>query len=89
MSNFEPTNVDISSNAKPSQSIQPGKYRHYKGGEYQVTGTATHSETEELLVVYRPLYGDQNLWVRPFDMFTEMVNIEGQTVPRFEFVGDL
>lgn len=88
MSNFDPVNASTDREAKSSQCIQPGRYRHYKGGEYRVTGTATHSETEELLVVYRPLYGDQNLWVRPFDMFTETVIVEGQAVPRFEFVGD-
>ena len=80
-------NTDMSQVVKSSSRIQSGKYRHYKGGEYQVIGTATHSETEELLVVYRPLYGEQNLWVRPLDMFTETVNIDGQPVPRFEFVG--
>lgn len=66
--------------------MKPGKYRHYKGNEYQVIDLAVHSETEEKLVVYRPLYGEQALWVRPLDMFTEMVDVEGQQVPRFEYM---
>lgn len=61
----------------------PGIYRHYKGSLYEVLGTARHSESEELLVVYRALYGNYGLWVRPLEMFTETVNKEGQTQPRF------
>jgi hypothetical protein len=68
-------------------SLQPGRYRHYKGGEYAVYGVATHSETEEPMVVYRPLYGDRALWVRPLSMFEETVERDGEWVPRFEFVG--
>ncbi len=64
--------------------ITPGRYRHYKGGEYQVIGVARHSETEEQLVVYRPLYGEGDLWVRPLDMFLETVEVDGRPVPRFE-----
>ena len=67
--------------------LQPGKYRHYKGGEYEVLFVARHSETEEQLVVYRTLYGDRDHWVRPLAMFTETVEVEGREVPRFEFVG--
>jgi hypothetical protein len=63
--------------------IKPGRYRHYKGGEYEVLGVAKHSETEEDFVVYRPLYGERGLWVRPKEMFAEMVVTEGGTVPRF------
>jgi hypothetical protein len=70
-------------------SLQPGRYRHYKGGEYAVYGMATHSETEEPLVVYRPLYGDRALWVRPLSMFQESVEQQGETVPRFEFMGPM
>ncbi len=66
-----------------------GKYRHYKGHFYHVTGIAKHSETQELLVVYRCLYGDFSLWVRPLVMFTERVTVDGKEVPRFEFVGDM
>ena len=61
----------------------PGIYRHYKGASYEVLGVAHHSETEEPLVVYRALYGDYGLWVRPLAMFTESVTKEGSTQPRF------
>lgn len=63
--------------------IAPGKYRHYKGNDYEVIGTATHSETHEAMVVYRPLYGEGKLWVRPAAMFAETVVIDGKAVPRF------
>ena len=63
--------------------IQPGRYRHYKGREYEVLGTAKHSETEEEFVVYRALYGEQGLWVRPATMFSEMVQVGEKQVPRF------
>ena len=62
----------------------PGRYRHYKGGEYLVIGTARHSETDELLVVYRCLYDNNSLWVRPLAMFTETVRVDGQEQPRFQ-----
>lgn len=64
--------------------LTPGRYRHYKGNEYTVIGTARHSETLEELVVYRQEYGDHGLWVRPKTMFLETVQIEGQQVPRFQ-----
>ena len=66
--------------------ISPGKYRHYKGAYYQVVGTAIHSETEEVLVLYFPLYGDESqrsYWVRPLTMFNEDVEFHGQTFKRF------
>ena len=66
--------------------LPAGLYRHYKGGEYQVYEVATHSETEELLVVYRPLYGAAALWVRPLAMFAEVVEYKGEIMPRFELV---
>lgn len=65
----------------------PGRYRHFKGGEYEVLGVARHSETDERLVVYRPLYGDGGLWVRPVAMFLETVTIDGQPRPRFTHLG--
>jgi len=68
---------------------RPGRYRHFKGREYEVIGTACHSETEEWMVVYRPLYGDRALWVRPFAMFTEEVEHEGVRQPRFSYVGEI
>jgi hypothetical protein len=69
--------------------LTTGRYRHYKGRDYQVIGIATHSESGERLVVYRPLYGEGALWVRPLAMFTEAVLLDGQRVPRFAFIGDM
>jgi hypothetical protein len=66
-----------------NREVGPGRYRHYKGSFYEVLGVARHSETEEELVVYRCLYGDDSLWVRPLAMFTEKVHVEGRPVPRF------
>ena len=63
--------------------LQPGIYRHYKGQQYRVMGTARHSETEEQLVVYQALYGEYGLWVRPLGMFTETVNVDGEQISRF------
>jgi len=63
--------------------ISPGKYRHYKGNDYEVIGLATHSETREPMVVYRPLYGEDALWVRPLAMFVEDVTVDGKQTPRF------
>lgn len=71
-----------------SEKIQLGKYEHYKGNKYEVIGVAKHSETLEELVVYRALYGDNNLWVRPLKMFLEIVEIEGKKVSRFKFIED-
>lgn len=67
--------------------IRAGLYEHYKGQRYEVLGLARHSETEEELVVYRALYGEKGLWVRPFGMFVEEVIVEGRAIPRFRFVG--
>jgi hypothetical protein len=67
--------------------LEAGRYRHYKGGEYEVFFTARHSETEEVLVVYRTLYGDHSHWVRPLSMFLENVEIDGVSQPRFQFIG--
>lgn len=69
--------------AKVIHVIEPGRYRHYKGNDYEVIGIATHSETEEKMVVYRPLYGEGALWVRPLAMFAETVTINGNAQPRF------
>ncbi len=67
-------------------TVTAGKYRHFKGVEYEVFSVARHSETEESVVVYRPLYDDSGWWVRPLDMFTETVERDGETVPRFQRV---
>ena len=66
--------------------IKLGTYRHYKGNDYQVLGVAKHSEDESQLVVYRPLYGERGLWVRPLDMFIENVEVDGQPVARFAYI---
>lgn len=66
--------------------IELGEYEHYKGNHYEVLGVARHSETLEYLVVYRALYGEKNLWVRPYEMFSENVEVEGGIVPRFRFI---
>ncbi|EED34667.1 conserved hypothetical protein [Luminiphilus syltensis NOR5-1B] len=66
---------------------RPGRYRHYKGKDYIVLDTATHSETGEQLVVYRLDYGDYSLWVRPLAMFMETVQVDGVDRPRFAYIG--
>ena len=66
--------------------IEPGRYRHYKGHEYEVLGVARHSDTEEEYVVYRALYGDRGLWIRPTAMFQEAVTVDGRPCPRFQFL---
>ena len=66
--------------------LKLGKYRHFKGGEYQLFGIAHHSETMELMVVYQALYGEQGLWVRPAEMWTETVDRDGYHGPRFIYV---
>lgn len=70
------------------ESIKPGRYRHFKGKEYEVLGIARHSETEEELVVYRALYGDFGLWVRPVSMWNEAVERDGKTFRRFTYIGE-
>ncbi|HEX4939989.1 MAG TPA: DUF1653 domain-containing protein [Candidatus Kapabacteria bacterium] len=69
--------------------LQPGRYRHYKGKDYEVIDIATHSETGEKLVIYRTLYGNYDLWARPLAMFTETVEQDGHKVPRFNYLGPL
>ena len=71
-----------------SRKIEIGKYQHFKGNEYEVIGRAKHSETMEELVVYRALYGEHGLWVRPLKMFLEEVEVEGKKVPRFKYLGN-
>ena len=70
------------------ESIKPGRYSHFKGKEYEVLGVARHSETEEELVVYRALYGDFGLWVRPVSMWNETVERDGKTFRRFTYIGE-
>ena len=70
-----------------TDDLQPGRYRHFKGGEYQLIDVATHSETLEPMVVYRALYGSCGLWVRPAKMWTEIVHKGSYHGPRFQFIG--
>lgn len=70
-----------------SREIKIGKYEHFKGNKYEVIGVAQNSETMEELVVYRALYGNHDLWVRPLKMFLEEVEVEGRKVPRFKYLG--
>lgn len=69
--------------------MKPGLYRHYKGADYQVFAVVKHSETEEELVLYKALYGDYGLWVRPLAMFQESVSVNGVQQPRFAFIKHL
>lgn len=69
-------------------TVKIGRYRHYKGNFYEVIGVGRHSETEEEYVIYRALYGDYGLWIRPKQMFLEKILVNGIEVYRFEFVED-
>ena len=71
------------------EALKTGRYRHFKGGEYELLGIATHSETMEPMVVYRALYGQQGLWVRPAAMWTETVHAENYEGPRFQYIGEV
>ncbi|MDE2594899.1 MAG: DUF1653 domain-containing protein [Burkholderiales bacterium] len=76
--------MSSSSSLPPLPTLPTGRWQHHKGAFYEVLGVVRHSETLEALVLYRPLVGDGTLWVRPFDMFTESVDIQGQSIPRFK-----
>lgn len=69
------------------EEIKLGKYRHFKGNEYEVIALATHSETGERMVVYRALYGENGVWVRPASMWNERVERDGKVFPRFTYIG--
>lgn len=71
------------------KQIRSGLYQHYKGNQYEVIDTVIHSESDEVLVLYRPLYGDKKLFVRPYDMFIEKVNVDGVCMSRFEYIGEV
>lgn len=77
----------MSGELPPLPAAPLGRYRHYKGGEYEVIGVARHSETHEALVVYRPLYNETGWWVRPYAMFFGEVEAQGVRQPRFAFIG--
>lgn len=68
--------------------LKKGKYRHFKGKEYELLEIATHSETMEQMVVYRALYGEKGIWVRPASMWSETVEKDGYSGPRFQYIGD-
>lgn len=70
------------------QNLKPGIYRHFKGGEYELIGIVTHSETLEKMVLYRALYGEKQVWVRPASMWTETVEKDGLLMRRFAYIGD-
>lgn len=70
------------------EELRPGRYRHFKGREYQLLFVARHSETLEPMVVYRALYGERGLWVRPAAMWNEIVERDGKRCPRFEYLGE-
>jgi hypothetical protein len=76
----------VSDALPPLPPARPGRYRHYKGGEYELVAVARHSESHEPLVVYRPLYGEGGWWVRPHAMFFEQVEVDGRSQPRFAFI---
>lgn len=70
------------------ETRKPGRYRHFKGGEYELLCTARHSETEEEMVVYRALYGDRGIWVRPAAMWDEEITRDGKSFRRFTYIGE-
>lgn len=72
-----------------TEQFLPGFYRHFKGNEYELLFTARHSETRELMVVYRALYGERGLWVRPAAMWAETVTRDGYCGPRFAYQGPM
>ena len=72
-----------------TEGFRPGRYRHFKGNEYELLFTARHSETRELMVVYRALYGERGLWVRPAAMWAELVERDGYRGPRFAYLGPM
>jgi cyclomaltodextrinase len=69
-------------------AIRSGRYRHFKGNEYEVVGVAHDSETQQPMVIYRALYGERGLWVRPLAMFLEEIERDGVRVRRFEYIGE-
>ncbi len=83
-----PVRLAINADLPPlGPPLTPGLYRHYKGGRYEVLGLVRHSETLAVMVLYRALYGEQGLWVRPRAMFDEMVDVNGRQVARFVWIG--
>jgi hypothetical protein len=77
----------LNNNSHPATSVLPGVYQHYKGHFYQVLAKVRHSEENTTYVLYRALYGDFGLWVRPQTMFQETVLHNGRAAPRFAYIG--
>ena len=73
---------------KKEKALKTGIYQHYKGNLYEIYHIAQHSETEEWMVVYKALYGEQGIWVRPYEMFVEKVELNGEVLERFAYVGE-
>lgn len=71
-----------------TEALKPGRYRHFKGNEYDVIGVAKDSETLQAMVVYRALYGEHGLWIRPLSMFTEVIERDGKAIQRFHYIGE-
>ncbi len=88
MTSPSPDDSRAGADSAPPEHPKPGRYRHFKGGEYRVVDSARHSETGEWLVIYRPLYGDGGLWARPLAMFMETVEVDGRPLARFSRIGD-
>ena len=82
------TEKEKSAHGAKRSTLLPGKYRHYKGNEYEGIGVAKHSETGEEFIVYRALHGDHGLYIRPYEMFVEEVEVDGKRMPRFEYIGN-
>ena len=78
----------IKEDQRKMEQIKIGRYRHFKGNEYEVLYLAKHSETLEAMVVYRALYGEHGVWVRPASMWNETVERDGRTYVRFSYIGD-
>jgi hypothetical protein len=81
-----PMTMSVMSDLLPLPETRLGRYRHYKGGEYEIIGVARHSESQEPLVIYKPVYNASGLWARPHDMFFEDVSVDGELRPRFTFL---
>lgn len=77
----------MSDDLSPLPALSLGRYRHYKGGDYEVVAVARHSESLEPMVVYKPLYADRGWWVRPLAMFQEEIDTDGRRHPRFAYLG--
>jgi hypothetical protein len=83
-----PMTMSAMSDLLPLPETRLGRYRHYKGGEYEVIGVVRHSESQEPLVIYKPLYNDSGLWARPHDMFFGSVSVDGELRSRFTFLNE-